>query len=246
MSVERKSLRRGGATIAYRIRRSARRKKTLQLTIDDDGAIVASPMNAPDADIRRFVLKNADWILESIAQRKALIESSRLISGNALPYLGREVRLAIRDEAALGARLEFDDGTFNIVVPYGLTPDERDDAIRREVVAWYLRQAERVIGEMVDRWWRFFAGANGRRPPALIRDQRRRWGSCSSDGTLRFNWRLVMLGEDIIEYVVVHELSHLEQMNHSPKFWEVVAKRLPDYKERRRTLKEAGGNLPSL
>ena len=246
MSDERKSLRRGGATIAYRIRRSARRKKTLQLTIDDDGAIVASPMNTPDADIRRFVLKNADWILESVAQRNALIESSRLVSGNALPYLGREIRLAIRDEAALGTRLEFVDWKFEISVPENLEPDERDDMIRRELVAWYRSQAERVIGELVDRWWRFFAGANGRRPPALIRDQRRRWGSCSSDGTLRFNWRLVMLREDIIEYVVVHELSHLEQMNHSPKFWEVVAKRLPDYKERRRTLRDAGGNLPPL
>ena len=244
MSVERKRLRHGGKTIAYRIRRSARRKKTLQLSVDDDGAIVASPMKTPDAEIRRFVLKNADWILESIAERKALAESYRLVSGNSLPYLGREVGLIIREEEALGARLEFADWKFRIIVPKNLDPDERDAAIGRELSAWYRRQAERVIGAQVDRWWRFFDCPE--RPPALIRDQRRRWGSCSSDGTLRFNWRLIMMSEYIVEYVVVHELSHLEQMNHSPKFWDVVAKRLPDYKERRRTLKEAGRALPPL
>ena len=244
MSVERKRLRHGGKTIAYRIRRSARRKKTLQLSVDDDGAIVASPMKTPDAEIRRFVLKNADWILESVAQRKALAESYRLVSGNSLPYLGREVGLIIREEEALGARLEFEDWKFRIIIPKNLDEGERDAAIGRELAAWYRRQAERVIGAQVDRWWRFFDCPE--RPPALIRDQRRRWGSCSSDGTLRFNWRLAMMSEDVVEYVVVHELSHLEQMNHSPKFWDVVAKRLPDYKERRRTLKEAGRALPPL
>lgn len=244
MSIERKRLKHGGATIAYRVRRSARRKKTLQLNIDDDGAIVATPMKTPDSVIRNFVLKNADWILESVAQRKALVESSRLVDGNSLPYLGREVRLMIRDEAASDVRLEFDDWKFRIAVPQNLEPAERDEAIGRELVAWYRRQAERVIGSCVDRWWRFFDCPE--RPPALIRDQRRRWGSCSSDGTLRFNWRLAMMSEHVVEYVVVHELSHLEQMNHSPKFWEAVAKRMPDYKERRRTLKEEGGNLPPL
>ena len=81
-------------------------------------------------------------------------------------------------------------------------------------------------------------------PRVLVRDQRSRWGSCSSDGTLRFSWRLGMVAPDLIDSVVVHELAHLEVMNHSPAFWEVVLKAMPDARERRKRLNEVGRVLP--
>ena len=74
-----------------------------------------------------------------------------------------------------------------------------------------------------------------------IGNQRTRWGSCSSSGTLSYNWRLVLMPESIMDYVVVHELCHLIEMNHSPRFWQLVANALPDYKERRMWLKQHGG-----
>jgi hypothetical protein len=77
----------------------------------------------------------------------------------------------------------------------------------------------------------------------MIRNQRRRWGSCSADGTLRFNWRLVMAPPAIIEYVVVHELAHLRVPNHSPAFWAEVARFIPDYKARRTALRQLGPSL---
>ena len=81
-------------------------------------------------------------------------------------------------------------------------------------------------------------------PRVLVRDQKTRWGSCSSDGTLRFNWRLAMLDPELVESVVVHELAHLDVMNHSPAFWKVVLRAMPDAKERGKRLREAGRYLP--
>ena len=77
-----------------------------------------------------------------------------------------------------------------------------------------------------------------------MRDQRQRWGSCATDGTLRFNWRIMMLKPALIEYVVVHELAHLTHRNHSPDFWGLVASLLPDAQRRRQVLTEVGRTLP--
>ena len=81
-------------------------------------------------------------------------------------------------------------------------------------------------------------------PSVLIRDQRQRWGSCAPDGTLRFNWRAVMLPPALIEYIVVHELIHLTIKTHSTDFWALVSKAMPDAQQRRRRLREAGQALP--
>ncbi len=78
----------------------------------------------------------------------------------------------------------------------------------------------------------------------LVRDQRQRWGSCAPDGTLRFNWRVVMLTPTLMEYVVVHELSHLNVASHSKEYWAVVASLLPDAQQRRRRLRKAGEMIP--
>ena len=291
-SQPRESIRHRGEDIPYRVRRSARRKKTMQISVDDKGVLVAAPTAVPDGEIRDFIRRKADWILESLARMRDVAESSRLVNGNSLPYRGAPVRLNIqtveaRDAdkgkrsiiaptvdggslriefgdadinvdaeiaAARGFHVEVDGGVrvdyderggspiFRIAVPESLPDDERDDAIRRELAGWYWERAEELIGESVRRWLPKFG--YGREPTVIVRDQKRRWGSCSSDGVLRFNWRLAMLHPDLLDYVVVHELSHLEVMNHSPKFWAVVEKRLPNARDLRRRIKDEGGKLP--
>lgn len=292
-AIQRKRLRHGGVEIPYRIRRSARRKKTMQISVDDDGVLVAAPTAVPDAEIKDFVRRKADWILETLARMKDVAESSRLVDGNSLPYRGAPVRLEIRTvdprgvpgigdrsmvfptvdggslriefgdadvnfdyetaaarglqvEVDVGVRVEYGerggDRVFRIAVPEGVAESEREDAIRRELAAWYWQRAEELIAESVARWLPKFAPK--RELDVIIRDQKRRWGSCSSDGVLRFNWRLAMLNPDLLDYVVVHELSHLSVMNHSPKFWAEVEKRLPNARELRSRIKEEGGRLP--
>lgn len=262
MTIEQKRLRHGDSEIPYRVRRSARRKKTMQISVDGDGVLVAAPSAVPDDEIQAFVLRKADWILETLAQTEAAAESSRLVNGNSLPYRGRPVRLDVRTFDAEGARgggglifqfgepesvqVEYDDSggdrRFRIAVPKSLAADERDDAMRSELAGWYWERAEALISESVRRWLPKFGRA--RAPTVIVRDQKRRWGSCSSDGVLRFNWRLAMLHPDLLDYVVVHELSHLAVMNHSPKFWAEVEMRLPNVRELRRRIKDEGRALP--
>lgn len=112
----------------------------------------------------------------------------------------------------------------------------------RAAVAWYRSRAADRLPTTVERWWPQFGA--GETPRVLIRDQRQRWGSCAPDGTLRFNWRAMMLRPALIKYIVVHELAHLTHKNHSPDFWAFDARAMPDAQHRRQRLREAGRSLP--
>ena len=98
-----------------------------------------------------------------------------------------------------------------------------------------------MLPEAVARW----QGKVSRKQPSrvLIRNQRKRWGSCSSDGSIRLNWRVVMAEPALIDYVVVHELAHLDVMNHSPRYWKRVERVMPDYKARRKRLNDVGAGF---
>lgn len=109
-------------------------------------------------------------------------------------------------------------------------------------MAWYRGRAEERLPASVARWQPRLG--RGSAPRVLIRDQRQRWGSCAPDGTLRFNWRAVMLEPSLIDYIVVHELAHLSVRSHSPEFWRIVTAAMPDAQHRRRRLREAGRSLP--
>ena len=123
-----------------------------------------------------------------------------------------------------------------------LVADDRNEAIHRGIVEWYRARAMARLSEHVDRWWgRLGKGIKSR---ILIGDQKRRWGSCAADGTLRFNWRVMMLAPSLIEYVVVHELAHLTHLNHSADYWGLVASVMPDVNQRRQRIREAGQTLP--
>ena len=232
----------GDADIEYRIRRSARRTRTIQISIDRDGVRLAAPLDAKDDELRALVVRRAPWIRKKLNALADAPPPIRFVSGEALPYLGRTIPLTC-DSAPLSApvvRLEAE--RFQIAVPAPLTDPERCEAIRGAVVAWYRARAARCLPAAVADWW----GRLGSGPPpaVLVRDQRKRWGSCGSDGVIRLNWRLLMLDDSLIEYVVVHELSHLRVPNHSPAFWKVVAQSIPDVAQRHRRLREIALRLP--
>ena len=166
----------------------------------------------------------------------------RFISGETLPYLGRNVRLVIEPKDAGAPEIRFDHWRFRVSMPDSLEGEERYQRIRRAIVDWYRGRAVERLRCGVLHWWPRLG--SGDEPKILIRDQRQRWGSCAPDGTLRFNWRVVMLHPTLIEYVVVHELVHLSIKNHSQDFWRVLASMLPDVERRRRRLREAGKTLP--
>ena len=239
---ERGSVRFGNTTLEYEVRRSERRKKTVQITVDGGGVQVAAPTNTPEMELRALVRKRAPWILSHASGKMLEATPKRFVSGETLPYLGRNVRLIVEPADIRTPEVRFDHWRFRIAVPKTLDVDERYEPIRRAVVRWYRNRASERIPGVVGRWWPNLG--QGDMTQIFIRDQRQRWGSCAPDGTLRFNWRVMMLKPALIEYVVVHELAHLTHRNHSTDFWGLLSKVMTDAQHRRKSLTDAGRMLP--
>ena len=162
--------------------------------------------------------------------------------GDTAPLLGEHVPLRVETAAVASPTARLEDGALRVWLPPGLGAKEASDSAEEAMFQWYRAQAAEHLAAVVDRWWP--ALGRGEKCQILIRNQKRRWGSCSSGGTIRFNWRLMMLAPDLVELVVVHELAHLTVMNHSREFWSLVATHIPDLKERRKRLREAEATLP--
>ncbi len=239
---ERDRVRFGDTTIEYQVRRSKRRKKTIQVTVDGNGVRVAAPMKTPDRELRAFVRKRAAWIIKHSANARLAAAPKRFAGGETLPYLGRDVRVLVEPAGAPSPEVCFDHWRFRVAALTTLDGEERSERIRRAIIAWYQARAAERIPARVERWWPRLG--RGEKPRVLIRDQRRRWGSCARDGTLRFSWRAIMLEPALIDYIVVHELAHLTHQNHSVDFWDHVHSAMPDADDRRRRLREAGRSLP--
>ncbi len=232
----------GDTTIEYVVRRSKRRKKTIEISLRDDGVQVAAPWRASDKRLREFVLSRAPWIIEKLAeQRVREAQTPRFVSGETLPYMGRDVTLVVKPTDVRAPSVKFDNWRFLVSTPQDLDGDARCVGTRGAIVEWYKEQARERLAAGVDSWWDRLG--KGNRSHILIGDQKRRWGSCAYDGTLRFSWRVMMLEPSLIELVVVHELAHLTHRNHSPDFWSLVEKMLPDVQQRRQRIREAGRRL---
>ena len=240
--MERDSIRFGDTTIEYQVRRSERRKKTVQVTIDGGGVQVAAPVDTPADDLQTLVRRRAPWILNHASDGLLTVAPKRFVSGETLPYLGRNVRMVFETADVRTPEVRFDHWRFGIKEPRNLPANERYGRIREAVIAWYRRRAGIRLQAGVTKWLPRLGG--GPAPDVLIRDQRQRWGSCATDGTLRFNWRVVMLEPALVDYVIVHELAHLTIRNHSGDYWQLVNRVMPDAQVRRRKLRDVGRALP--
>ena len=237
----RDQIRVGETTIWYNIRRSRRRRKTIQLTVDRDGVHLAAPARTSDRKIRSMVRERADWISRQLAALRDTPEQ-RFAHGETITFLGRRVPMAFEQVQAKGITLRFDGSHFRASIPTDLPAPEHHEKCRHAFIDWYRDRASEHLPAVVDRWWPHL-GRDGT-PKILIRSQRRRWGSCAADGTLRFNWRVMMLDESLIDYIVVHELAHLTHMDHSPAFWDLVCRTIPDAQDSRKRLREMSRALP--
>ena len=240
---KRRVVRFGDATIEYEVRRSRRRKKTVHMSVDRHGVRVAAPWNTPSSELEAFVLKRATWILGHLRDAEsAEATHTSLAAAEALPYLGRPVPMTVETAEVGSPEVGFDDQRFRVVVQPHLTGDDLDESIRGVMAGWYKAQAAQRLAAEVCRWWPRLGVIKESR--VIIGNQRRRWGSCAADGTLRFSWRVMLLEPSLIEYIVVHEMAHLTHLDHSAAFWGLVAQVLPDVPDRRRRLRETERGLP--
>lgn len=171
-----------------------------------------------------------------LSQCQPLPTPRKLKSGDTLPYLGRDLELVKQpnhhgDDVSLeGNKLAVRPDLFN------------DGLLEPALEQWYRTEAARLITDLTDK----LSSQMGIGYKRIgIRGQRTRWGSCSRKKNLSFNWKLIMAPEPIVEYVVIHELLHLKEMNHSKKFWELVARYCPGWREHKKWLKKHEADLTS-
>ncbi len=212
------------------------RRRTVGLEVRPDATLVVrAPVRTPVWFVESLLREKAGWIEDKLAKARnhvSLLPRHDFLTGEHFPYLGREWPVAVF--AFQSQPLSFDPAT-------GFTLDmaafDRGEVVFEK---WYRAQARKLLSERIQ----YYAPLVGVSVPHLrITGAERRWGSCSTSGTVSFAWRLIMAPMDVVDYVVVHELAHLREMNHSARFWTVVASILPDYDTRRHWLKDHGGLL---
>jgi predicted metal-dependent hydrolase len=204
------------------------RRRTIALVITPEAhLIVRAPLRAPAAMIDEVIREKRGWIRKKIAE---MIQQPQAIDhtyeeGEIFYFLGRAYPLHITD--GTGAGIERTD---RLCVSCTLKPD-----IRSRLKRWYREEARQEIHARC-MWFSMMTGYS----PASVRitDARQRWGSCTHKGGLNFSWRLIQAPLEIVDYVIVHELVHLKQPDHSPKFWAKVREIMPDYERRRKWLRE--------
>jgi len=205
--------------IPYVLTRS--RRKTVAIYVRNGAVEVRAPLSMLKKDIDRFVNEKETWILESLAKQRSRAEKKQgffVDYGSEILYRGKHY--PIRPHKSKKA--VFDGEVFWL--PDGLTPAQ----IKTVCIQMYRQLAKAYITNRVAA----YAARMGVQPSAVkINNAMKRWGSCSSKKNLNFSWRLVMSADNAIDYVVVHELAHLTEMNHSARFWAVVAAVLPNYRE---------------
>jgi predicted metal-dependent hydrolase len=211
----------------YTVRRSERARR-VRVSVESDGAVrVTLPRRAPARAAAEAVRELRPWI----DRRRAALEraaTERARTPGTLPYLGRE--LLVRPEPG---RTRVHRRGDVLLVPGGTGSH---DAIER----WYRRAARAEIGPRLDA---AVARAGTSYMGLTIRSQRTRWASCSSSGGMSFNWRLLLAPEAVLDYVVEHEVCHLEVMDHSPRFWALLEARVPDWREHAAWLRRYGATL---
>ena len=216
-----------GRQIEFDQHRTARRRKNLTIDIKDNRLRVLAPKRLSQRLIHQFIENRSDWILQRLDAEPPPRLRSELKTGGTLPLLGRKypVLEGTVPFAFDGRQFTFDPGL----------PD-RDAAAE----SWLREYARDHFSSRVQHW----APIVGVAPKRIqIRNQKTRWGSASSTGTLSFNWRLIFASAEIVDYIVVHELCHLIQPNHSGEFWQLVESQLPDCRRTRQSLHETSDQL---
>lgn len=231
----------GSTVVEYTVRRSHRRRKTVEIAVDPvDGVIVAAPASATDAEVEGIVRRRALWILRRLTDVRngsEPVAPREWVTGETLLYLGRHYRLRVLDGDGPPERVRLTGRWLEVRVPNHDTRVPRTHHIVHAVEQWYRRLAERRLKERVH----VYAPRLGVTPRRiLVRSQAKRWASCSADGTLRFNWRIIMAPLSVVDYVVAHELCHLRHANHGRRFWQALATVMPDYPVRREILRRDG------
>jgi predicted metal-dependent hydrolase len=224
------------STLPYRIRRSDRALHA-RILVDADGVQVVVPRRFPLRNVEPFVQEKRPWIertLRRMRESESEVPRPQIQQGGGIPYLGERLVLDMSAEAGRTRPFVCRRGEeLRVVLPAGADP-------RNALEAWYRRQARSEVAVRLDA---AVARAGRSYTTLQIRGQRTRWASCSTSGAMSFNWRLLLAPEEILDYVVEHEVAHLDVQDHSERFWRLLASRCPAWQEHEAWLRRHGHAL---
>jgi predicted metal-dependent hydrolase len=221
-------------SLDYRLIRSKRR--TIGFLIDEEGLRVTAPKWVTLAEIDLSIREKQRWIFSKLNEQreryaKRLQPTLQWRDGASLPYLGHDIVLRIRPQHAGG--ISFDEATQELTV--SLPAGASEQQLKDRVLGWLQLRARAIFAERLPQYaeklgvrYRSFA----------LSSATTQWGSCTVEGKIRLNWRLIHFSLPLIDYVIAHELSHLREMNHSPAFWATVQSVFPEFQEARKALRE--------
>lgn len=226
----------GNHILEYRLVRSKRR--SIGFLIDDDGLRITAPKWVPIAEIENAIREKQRWIFAKLSERRE--RSARRLQpqmqwrdGATLPYLGNDITLRILSAQSAGIAFCTESRALTINLP----PDAAEQQLKDRVQGWLQQEAKRVFAERLPVYaeklgvtFRSFA----------LSSATTQWGSCTVEGKIRLNWRLIHFALPMIDYVIAHELAHLREMNHSPRFWATVQSIFPEFEAAKRALRERG------
>lgn len=216
-----------GTLVAYTIKRSQRRR-AISILVDEEGVRVGAPWEATHNAIERLLREHSAWVLKKLQEwqvRRA--PPRRWADGEPLMLLGLPFTLKLLPApAAVHVR--------DSHLCVGL-PARHEHTVARQVHDWLQAQALACFEERVRHYCKVLKIEAT--PKVLLSSARTRWGSCHTSGRIHLNWRLVQMPARLLDYVVAHEVAHLLEMNHSPRFWRIVGKLVPDYSACRKELR---------
>ncbi len=226
-----------GDLLHYQLER--RQRRTVGLKITASGLVIHAPKRISQSHLESIIALKADWIRKKLTSLTAnKIPAMQWRHGEQLLLLGNAITLAVEHNVRSKA-IEYEPGVLQLAMP-----NHNDQTlVARKVVQWYKKQA---LTDFARRLEIFSTKLGVALPTLLLSNAKTRWGSCNSKKEVRLNWRLLQAPPHIVNYVICHELAHLKEMNHSARFWAVVASIYPDYKSAEKELKSWSPKLHAM
>jgi predicted metal-dependent hydrolase len=228
-----------GYPVSYTLKRSRKARLVRLEFAPGAGLVVVAPVSCCIERIQHLLECKSRWILDKLTRYHACMTETDgdLKEGDTVPYLGKRLKIEVMSDNGSRGHIYLSEN--KLIIAGGRRLDSLNPVIER----WYRAVAAAILREKVDKYSHRMAVEYNR---IYLKGQKTLWGSCSRKRNLNFNWRLLMTPEPVIDYVVVHELAHLKEMNHTGRFWRIVARHCPDWQQHRKWLRDHAIELNNI
>lgn len=218
------------------------RRKRLSLEVSQAGVSAKAPIKMRISTIVEFVESKQSWLQKHVNSLPDLKPPIKFETGAMVEVFGDSLELRVMQGQS--GKPIIDHG--NLILPVKQSHLKLEVTVKNKLITWYKKVALQTLEESVEHYAQLMQVPANKRLSIHVRDYKRRWGSCDQKGDLSFNWRIAQAPLEVFDYVVVHELAHCHEFNHSKRFWNIVAQQMPDWKERQHWLSQHGADLYRL